>query len=67
MNMPYKTFSKVVGGKKMYCAKSVRTGKSFCSDTVAGCEKAMETREKFSHISPQLKRRIAARRLRRKS
>ena len=62
--MPYKTFIKTVGGKQMYCAKSLKTGKSFCSKSSNERQKAMETRGKFSHISPQIVRKLAAKKLR---
>ena len=47
MKIPYRLFTKYRVGRKVYCARNIRTGKSFCSSSPAKRKKAMRLREAF--------------------
>lgn len=48
--MPYRLFTKYRKGKKVYCARNIKTKKVFCSATPAKRKKVMRLREMFSHM-----------------
>jgi len=58
--MPYRNFTKQVGGKTKYCMEAIRTGKTYCYDSSEAREKGARTHEMFAHIPPSRRRKESA-------
>ena len=47
--MPYRNFTKQVGGKTKYCMEAIRTGKTYCYDSPETRKKGAKMHEMFAH------------------
>ena len=66
--MPYRNFTKQVGGKTKYCMEAIRTGKTYCYDSSEAREKGARTHEMFAHgFRPTRKKETADSWLKKKS
>ena len=66
--MPYRNFTKQVGGKTKYCMEAIRTGKTYCYDSSEAREKGARTHEMFAHgFRPTKKKETADSWLKKKS
>ena len=56
--MPYKTYTTTREGKKKFCMRNIKTGKSYCYNSSVARKKGMRIHEMFKHM-PKSKIRIA--------